>query len=85
MHAVVPQRDVEMAGETGLRQLQPAPKVLQTAEQGEAEGGAGGRGGRRGLHLDDGGLGDVWRRLGRGRFRGFRLRHFTICDGWWGT
>lgn len=40
MHAVIPQGDMQMTGETGLDRLQPATQLLQTAEQGNAEGGA---------------------------------------------
>lgn len=60
MHTVLPQRDVEVTGETGLRQRQPASKLLQTTEQGEADGGDGfgrcgfGRGGLGGLQLGAG-------------------------------
>lgn len=38
MHTVVPHGNVEMGGEAGLSQLQPASKFLQITEQGKAEG-----------------------------------------------
>lgn len=43
VHTVIPQRDVEVAGESRLGQLQPATEFLQAAQERKAEG----RGGRR--------------------------------------
>lgn len=40
MCAIIPQADMQMTGETGLNRLQPATQLLQTTEQGNAEGGA---------------------------------------------
>ena len=72
MHTVFSQGDMQVAGETGLSQLQPASNLLQAAEQGKAEGGAG---------RDFGGL---WgsHRLGSFRLWGFRLRPSLPFIGW---
>lgn len=66
MQAVLPQGNVEMTGEPRLGQLQPAMELLQTGEQGEAEGGA--------VAALNG--------LGNLRFDGFSLPPFLLFIGW---
>lgn len=72
MHTVFSQGNVQVAGETGLGQLQPASNLLQAAEQGKAEGGAG---------CDFGGL---WgsHRLGSFLLWGFRPRSSVPFTDW---
>lgn len=66
MQAVLPQGNVEMTGEPRLGQLQPAMELLQTGEQGEAEGRAVA----------------ALRGLGNLRFDGFSLPPFLLFISW---
>lgn len=80
MHTVVPQGNVEMTGETRLSQLQPASNLLQTTEQGKAEGRTGW--GSLGIGRGVSGLGDlIRRRLGDVWCWGFRLHPFRLFIG----